>query len=156
MSNPTYCRWSGNAKTNKICEIKVLCHTRGIYIGHHMLAKTIKRQVYVFDIFPKWSNEDLPLKNFQEQRNDKKKFYIFQLARVFLHYLKSLHPFSALLPLNNWQLEHFIHGLPAGEEKTYSFKDFPYAYAGIEKPSRITAALLQSGEKRHCVFSSAA
>jgi len=87
-----------------------------------------------------------------KNKETRKNFYNFQLARVFLHYLKSLHPFSALLPLKNWQLEHFIRGLPAGEEKTYSYKEFPYAYAGIEKPSRITAALLQSGEKRHCVF----
>lgn len=90
----------------------------------------------------------------KNKETTKKNFYIFQLARVFLHYLKSLHPLSTLSPLKikNWQLEHFIRSLPAGEEKTYSYKEFPYAYAGIEKPSRITTALLQSGEKRHHVF----
>lgn len=91
----------------------------------------------------------------KEQRNQKN-FYIFQLARVFLHYLKSLHPFSALLPSQELAIGAFYPRPASGRRKDYSYKEFPYAYAGIEKPSRITAALLQSGEKKHCVFSSAA
>lgn len=88
-----------------------------------------------------------------KNKETRKNFYNFQLSRIFLHYLKSLHPFSALLPLKNWQLEHFIRGLPAGEEKTYSYKEFPYAYAGIEKPYCCFAS---EWRKKALCFSSAA